>query len=197
MHERNIARPRMPICHVIKISDHSKCWSGESRPCWAAVCRAPEFRPEFHDIITMQERGATSDRWHRRQVLHVVTSSVVCHSLFVTSRKSDLNSGALETAEQSKGMQRYEFCLKSALKLLILGWVVVYDKYKTALVSDPRHRIALIDFLRPESPRPAVSGFQGWRKSTHAIRHSCGFLIIHSRDGSDWFRATMSGVQEE
>jgi hypothetical protein len=48
--------------------------------------------------------------------------------LFVTSRNSDLNSGALETAEQSKGMQGYhEFSLKSALKLLILGWVVVYD----------------------------------------------------------------------
>jgi hypothetical protein len=30
--------------------------------------------------------------------------------------------------------------VKSALKLLILGWVVVYDKYKTALLS--------------ESPRP-------------------------------------------
>jgi hypothetical protein len=48
-----------------------------------------------------------SDRWCRRQVLHDVTSSVVCHSLFVTTRNSDLNSGALETAEQSKGMQRY------------------------------------------------------------------------------------------
>jgi hypothetical protein len=44
--------------------------------------------------------------------------------------------------------------VKSALKLLILGWVVVYDKYKTAHVSDPRHRIALVDFLWPESPRP-------------------------------------------
>jgi hypothetical protein len=44
--------------------------------------------------------------------------------------------------------------VKSALKLIILGWVVVYDKYKTALVSDSRHRIALVDFLRPESPRP-------------------------------------------
>jgi hypothetical protein len=32
--------------------------------------------------------------------------------------------------------------VKSALKLLILRWVVVYDKYKTALVSDPHHRIA-------------------------------------------------------
>jgi hypothetical protein len=40
--------------------------------------------------------------------------------------------------------------VKSALKLLILWWVVVYDKYK--------------------SPRPAVSGFQGRRKSTCAIR---------------------------
>jgi hypothetical protein len=38
-------------------------------------------------------------------------------------------------------------------KPLILWWVVVYDKYKTALVSDPRHRIARVDFLRPESPR--------------------------------------------
>jgi hypothetical protein len=53
--------------------------------------------------------------------------------------------------------------VKSELKLLILGWVVVYDKYKTALVSDPRHRIALIGFLRPESPQPAVSGFRAIR----------------------------------
>jgi hypothetical protein len=66
MHERNIARPRMPICRVKKISDHTKCWSGESPHCWAAVSRAPEFRPEFHDVIAMQECGATSDRWHRR-----------------------------------------------------------------------------------------------------------------------------------
>jgi hypothetical protein len=128
MHERNIAQPRMLICCVIKISDHMKCWSGESPHCWAAVSRAPEFGSEFHDVMTMQERGPTSDRWRRRQVLHDVTSSVVCHSLFVASRNSDLNSGALETAEQSKGMQRYhEFSPKSALKLLILGWVVVYD----------------------------------------------------------------------
>jgi hypothetical protein len=33
---------------------------------------------------------------------------------------------------------------KSALKVLILWWVVVYDEYKTALMSDPRHQIALI-----------------------------------------------------
>jgi hypothetical protein len=38
--------------------------------------------------------------------------------------------------------------VKSALKVLILWWVVVYDEYKTALVSDPRHRITLVDFLR-------------------------------------------------
>jgi hypothetical protein len=44
--------------------------------------------------------------------------------------------------------------VKSALKLLILGWVVVYDKYKTALVSDPHHRIALVDFPQHESQRP-------------------------------------------
>jgi hypothetical protein len=88
MHERNIARAKMPVCRVIKISDHTKCWSGESPHCCAAFSRAPDFRPEFHDIITMQERGATSDRWRRRQVLHDVTSSVMCHSLtlFVTSR---------------------------------------------------------------------------------------------------------------
>jgi hypothetical protein len=60
MHERNSARPWMPICHVIKISDHTKCWSGESPHCWAAVSRAPEFVPEFHDVITMQERGQTA-----------------------------------------------------------------------------------------------------------------------------------------
>jgi hypothetical protein len=58
----------------------------------------------------------------------------------------------------------------SALKVLILWWVVVYDKYKTTLVSDPRDRIALIDFLRPESHRPVVSGFQDRRKSTRVIR---------------------------
>jgi hypothetical protein len=90
------------------------------------------------DVIVMQEHGAMSDRWRRRQVLHDVTSLVVCHSLFATTRNSGLKSGALETAEQSKGMQIYhEFCLKkvvkSALKLLILGWVVVYDKYKLHL----------------------------------------------------------------
>jgi hypothetical protein len=60
----------------------------------------------------------------------------------------------------------------------------VYDKYKTALVSDPRHRIALVDFLRPEIPWPAVSGFQGRRKSTHAIQwlgsDTCAvFLLSH------------------
>ena len=30
---------------------------------------------------------------------------------------------------------------------------------KTALVSDPSRHIALVDFLRTESPRPPVSGF--------------------------------------
>jgi hypothetical protein len=40
--------------------------------------------------------------------------------------------------------------VKSALKLLILEWVVVYDIYKTALMSDPHHRIDFVDFLRPE-----------------------------------------------
>jgi hypothetical protein len=30
--------------------------------------------------------------------------------------------------------------VKSALKVIFLWWVVVYDKYKTVLVSDPRHR---------------------------------------------------------
>jgi hypothetical protein len=58
-------------------------------------------------------------------------------------------------------MQRYHKSVlklvKSALRLLILGWVVVYDKYKTVLVSDPRHRITLVNF-------------QGQRKSTCAIR---------------------------
>jgi hypothetical protein len=39
--------------------------------------------------------------------------------------------------------------VESTLKVLILWWVVVYDKYKTARVSDPR---------------------QGRRKSTRAIR---------------------------
>jgi hypothetical protein len=46
--------------------------------------------------------------------------------------------------------------VKSALKVLILWCVVAYDKYKTALVSDPHHRIALVD--------------QGRRKSTSVIR---------------------------
>jgi hypothetical protein len=101
MHERYIARPRMPICRVIKISDHTKCWSGESPHCWAAVSRAPKSGPEFHDVIPMQERGATSDRWHHQQALHDVTSSVVCHSWFVKSRNSGLNSRTLETAQQS------------------------------------------------------------------------------------------------
>jgi hypothetical protein len=81
-------------------------------------------------------------------------------------------SGALETAQQSKGkdiMNSVLNVIKSAL-IKVLRWVVVYDKYKTALVSDPHHRIALVDFLWPESPRLAVSGFQGRRKSTCAIR---------------------------
>jgi hypothetical protein len=56
MHGINIAWSRMPIYRVIKISDHTKCWSGESPHCWAAVSRAPEFGPEFHDVI-MQERA--------------------------------------------------------------------------------------------------------------------------------------------
>ena len=37
---------------------------------------------------------------------------------------------------------------------------MVYDKNKTALVADPRHRLALDDLSPAESPRPAVSGFQ-------------------------------------
>jgi hypothetical protein len=115
----------MPICRVIKISYHTKCWSGESPHCWAAVSRAPEFWPEFHDIITMQESGMTSDWWRRRQVLHDITSSVVCHSLFVTSRNSGLNSGALETAQQSKGMQRYQ-CAGS----VVLGDAATTDVVK-------------------------------------------------------------------
>jgi hypothetical protein len=56
----------------------------------------------------------------------------------------------------------------SWIKLLILRGFVVYDKNKTALVSDPR---------------PAV-GLSGRRKSTRAIRvtrinHSGSFLIIY------------------
>jgi hypothetical protein len=68
-------------------------------------------------------------------------------------------NGALETVQQRACKDIMNSVLnvaKSALKVLILWWVVVHDKYKTALVSDPRHRIALVDFLRPESPRPAV-----------------------------------------
>jgi hypothetical protein len=117
----------MPMCREIKMSDHTKCWSGLSPHCWATVHRAPEFRPEFHDI-TMQEHGATSDRWRHRQVLHDITSPVVCNSLFVTSWNSGRNSGALETAQQSK--DHATLCkdiMNSPLKLLILGWVVVYD----------------------------------------------------------------------
>ena len=37
--------------------------------------------------------------------------------------------------------------------------------------------IALVEVLRPESPRPAVSGFHGWRTSTRAIHVS---RISHS-----------------
>jgi hypothetical protein len=83
-------------CHQIT---RSADLGWESPHCWAAVSRAPKFGPEFHDVTAMQERGATSDRWRHRQVLHDVTSSVVCYSLFVKTRNSDLNSGALETAE--------------------------------------------------------------------------------------------------
>jgi hypothetical protein len=84
--------------------------------------------------------------------------------LFVTTQNSDLNSGAQETANNQRAckdiMNSVLKMVKSALKLLILGWVAVYDKYKTTLVSDPRHRIALVDFLQTESRR----------KSTRAIR---------------------------
>jgi hypothetical protein len=66
-----------------------------------------------------------------------------CHSFLVTSRNSDLNSGACKDI-----MNSVLKVVKSALKLVILGWVVVYDKYKTTLVSDPRHQIALVDILR-------------------------------------------------
>jgi hypothetical protein len=78
MRERNIARPRMPICRVIKISDYTKCWFGESPQCWAAVSRAPEFG-----------RGAAG----------IARRHIICHvSFIVTSWNSDLNYGALETA---------------------------------------------------------------------------------------------------
>jgi hypothetical protein len=55
--KKNSARPRMPICRVIKISDqHSVPIQGKPFDCWA-VNRTPESGPEFHDVITMQERG--------------------------------------------------------------------------------------------------------------------------------------------
>jgi hypothetical protein len=65
--------------------------------------------------------------------------------------------------------------VKSALKLLILWWVMVYDKYKTALMSDPSHWIALVDFLLPlkagENQLVRSGGSdRGRRKSTRAIR---------------------------
>jgi hypothetical protein len=80
-------------------------------------------------------------------------------------------NGALETAQQTKSckdiMNSVLNVVKSALRVLILWWVVVYDKYKTTLVSDPRHRIARVDFLRPESlwSRAFKAG-----ESTRAIR---------------------------
>jgi hypothetical protein len=48
MHERNIARPRMmPIRRVIKISEHTKCWSGESPQQWKpSTCGLGLSRPE-------------------------------------------------------------------------------------------------------------------------------------------------------
>jgi hypothetical protein len=40
---------------------------------------------------------------------------------------------------------------------------VVYDKYKTALVSDPSHRIARVDFLRPGENQRMRSGGENQR----------------------------------
>jgi hypothetical protein len=45
-----------------------------------------------------------------------------------------------------------------------------------------------VDFLRPESPRPVVSGFHRPEKVNSCdpvtrIRQSCGFLILHCNDG--------------
>jgi hypothetical protein len=45
---------------------------------------------------------------------------------------------------------------------------VVYDKYKTALVSDPRHKIALIDHKKALDLRSWI--FKAREKSTLAIR---------------------------
>jgi hypothetical protein len=110
-----------------------------------------------------------SDKHNNLQKIYVQT---LPKSRIVTSRNSDLNSGVLETAEQSEGMQRYhELCLrlKSALKLLILGWVVVYDKYNRTRV-----RSSSPDRTRWFSPawKPSTYGLGPSRpeNSTRAIR---------------------------
>jgi hypothetical protein len=69
---KNIRKCTKEISHDLgcdkNIRSHKVLIRG-SPHCWAAVSRAPEFGPEFHDVITMQECGATPDRWRRRQMV--------------------------------------------------------------------------------------------------------------------------------
>jgi hypothetical protein len=68
--------------------------------------------------------------------------------------------------------------------VLILGCDVVHvdDKYKTALVSDPHHRITFVDLLRPESPRSPEN--INLCDPVTRIRHSCGFLILYTQSAT-------------
>jgi hypothetical protein len=132
---------------------------------------------------------------------------IVC---YVTEFRSE--SWCFRKCSTIKGHTKISWILsvaKSALKYLILWWVVVYDKYKTALVSDPRHRIALVDILhvlQPESTRPPVSAFKAeenqlvWsggsdqtlvRLSYYPLRLQQSDGCIYLRVGNiDWFRQT-------
>jgi hypothetical protein len=88
------------------------------------------------------------------------------------------NSG-LNTAQQHNNQY-------PILKVLILGWVVVYDKYKTPFTSDPSHRIALVESRasRPEKNQQVQYGDSDKRKINEC--HSGRFLIMSICDSLLW-----------
>jgi hypothetical protein len=75
-------------------------------------------------------------------------------------------------------MQRYHESQYPILKVLILAWVVVYDKYKTALVSDPRHRIARVDFLRLSGYEDQTLGRFSYCKGQSCLRGNVDLDIV-------------------
>jgi hypothetical protein len=101
----------------------------------------------------MQERGRRNVRpmtspagIARRHVIGRRVSFIVCYA---TEFQSEFWCSRNNQSACKDIMKSVLKVVKIALKLLILGWVVAYDKYKTALVSDPHHQIARVDFLRP------------------------------------------------